>query len=244
VRLAQGFISAFVLGCLATPTSASADAQSTIDGMLSHWSEPKGLDTIRHLANCTAKRFPASSQNFIRVVGDETYILSNKNTLMNNKCFKTYWFKNSVTTAVSYIYAPLLAENLLVQNYDVSNIPDLGQVDELDHPALPLVDIDDVHPRYRDMFVVDKITDDLERITECVARAHPQDVFRLAETVPESADESSRLNALQPAITNCGGAKLTVTVPSFLWRGALVKNLYRLVDAARPVTHSEVTPNA
>jgi hypothetical protein len=242
VRLARLFHLASALFLLATSTAARADQQELFDDLFSAWSGPKGLETLRHLASCTSKRFPQTAQAFIRSDGDPEFFAKNQKTLMNNKCIKMYFFKNSITHVGPHIYAPILAEYLLLQDYDITGLPDISGVPPFEHLEVPKVE--GLDPRLEELFAAQEIANDLERTAECVARADPQAVFHLAQAKPASLNESTHLTGLQGNLANCGAGKLPVSVPQFVWRGLIVAKLYRLVDAARPVTYDEVTPDA
>ena len=218
-----------------------ADTQLALDQYYEPWSGPNGLETLRHMASCVVDRHPAVAQDFVRMGGSELDLRAKIDDLIDAKCVKMYWFRNSKTTIVPATYLPLLAEALLKRSYSAGQIPSVDGVGPLEHPALPDVAIETVHRNYREVFIVDKAIVQLEQMGECVARREPARVFQLAQTSPGSPDENSALSALASAIATCSGDRRQYATPTFARRGAFVANLYRLADAARPVTLQEVT---
>ena len=232
-----------LLACFGAPSAACADDQVTIDRVFSSWAKPKGLVTIRHMAYCVVDRHPHAAQTIVREMGADSDLQARSGQLIDSKCVKQYFFRVSATRISSPVYLPLLAEALLLRDYG-GQLPDVAHVKQQDHPALPEVELDGVHPRYREAFLVDRTLHRLNLVADCGARTAPDNVFNLARTSPDSIDENKALGALEHSISACGGNDLTYKFPTFVWRGALVINLYRLVDAARPVAHPEVNSGA
>jgi len=233
-------VSAFVCA----PATVYANEQAAIDGYFAPWSGPKGLDTLRHLARCVVERHSSSAQGFVREVGGDQEMRARSAQVLDDKCIKMFFFRNSTTRISAPTYLPLLAEVLLRRDYATGQLPSAAGIPPLDHPALPDVPVESVHPRYRDTFLVDKALVRLEKSAECVARAVPERVFQLAKTEPNSAAEAETLAVLDNANPACGLGNSQYTFPNFAKRGALLMNLYRLVDTARPVTDSRVEPRA
>ena len=233
---------AVILGVLGCATAALADSQATVDQYFEPWSGPKGLDTLRHLATCVADRHPASAQRFIRSLATDLELRANSKDLMDPNCIKMFFFKNSNTRIAADMYGNLLAESLLNKSYSASNLPSLAGVAALDQPALPDVPLEQVHKKYREMFALDKVLVKLERSSECIARSAPPQVLTLAGSKPSSPEEAAAFSALDGATVACGGDKLAVNIPVFARRASLVSNLYRLADAASPVTLQEANP--
>jgi hypothetical protein len=228
------------IGLLGCATAAVADLQTSVDQYFEPWAGPKGLDTLSHLAACVVERHPASAQKFVRSLGDDVDFRADSRKLMDPKCMKMYFFKNSQTRIDPELYAKLLAEKLLGRSYSSASFPSIIGVAALDQPSLPDVPLETVHKKYQQMFAVDKVLVGLERTSECAARAQPAMVLALAATKPDSAEEAAELSALDKVTTVCGG-KLQVNIPVFAKRASLVSNLYRLADAASPVTLREAT---
>jgi len=242
--LRLSFSSLLILALFGAPGAAYANGQAALDGYFAPWSGPNGLSTLRHLASCVVERHPGAAQSIVREVGGDAELRARTDQLIDSKCIKMFFFRSSRTSISPPTYLPLLAEALLKRDYVAAQLPSVEAVAPLNHPALPDVPIESVHPRHRDSFIVDKALVQLELATECVARAEPAKVLLLASALPDSPAEREALAALDSASSSCGRDSLQHTFPTFARRGALVMNLYRLVDAARPVAHREVAPDA
>lgn len=231
-----------LLALFGVPVSAYAQDQLAVDAYHAPWSEAKELKTLRHLAFCVVEKHPAAAQIMVREAGDDVILRKLSDQLIDPKCIKMFFFRSSTTRIAAPTYSPLLAEALLLRDYSSGKLPAFTGVEPLDHPALPAVDIDSVHPRYRDSFRVDRALLRLNKVTECAARARPDDVVSLAQTTPDSDDEIAAMDGLTNTIAVCESGNPTLQFPPFAVRGALITNLYRLADAARPVAYRGITP--
>jgi hypothetical protein len=234
------FISTFA----GAPATAYASEQSAIDAYFAPWTRPKGMETLRHLARCVVERHPTSAQAFVREVGSDLEMRARSSEVLDPKCIKLFFFKNSTTQISPPTYLPLLAEFLLRKDYGAGQLPSFTGIPPLDHPALPDLPVASVHPRYRDAFTLDKALVRLEKAAECIARTVPERVLELAATEPDSSPEVNVLAGLYQAHPTCVAPSSQYSFPNFAKRGALIMNLYRLVDIARPVVQNEVSPDA
>jgi hypothetical protein len=230
--------------CLAAHGVARADETAAIDLYFSIAANKSDRSTLHEFAYCTVGRHPADAQEMVRKQGTDEDLLKHSATLVDGGCLKAAVFKSKRARLSAPVYLPVLAEALLVRDYAASNLPSVNSVEPLEHPSLPDVDISKVYPRYRSQFEFDWALHRLDVLGECVARADPQAVFSLSKTEHDSAEEDAVLGSLQGTISSCNGTALGFKPQPFVWRGALVMNLYRLVDAARPVAHEEVKAGA
>lgn len=223
----------FVSVAVGVPVAAFAEDQATIDEYYSPWANPRALTNLRHLATCVVDRHGTVAQEFVRQMGSEKELRARSKQLIDDRCLRALLFRASATRVDSSVYYPMIAEALLMKNYSADQLPPTAGVGPLEHPSLPDVPIETVHPHYRDSFVVSSAVRHLQAASECAARVEPELVFALAQTEPESTTERQALSSLDSILNACGAGPLQYSYPAFVKRGALVANLYRLVDAAR-----------
>jgi len=187
------------------------------------------------MARCIAHRHPNEVQSVIRTQDTSS---DGKHVLIEVSCMKTRYFRHS-TIALNIVYYSYLAEALLVSDYAALTLPDISHVAPLDHPTAPDVDLAKFPPQYRKRFIIDKWWRNLNIVAECVARAAPAKVFALARTGTDSPQEKEMMDSLSDQLATCKASALSPLAPVFAVRAVLSENLYRLVDAARPVVHDK-----
>ena len=239
----KSFLIAWAMLFLSQPTLAQESpqtGQSMIDAQLAYWDE-ESLKTLGHLAECVAERHPQAADTFVQDVSDSTLLERDQARLVDEGCIKQYWFRSSRTKVEPDIYRRLLGEALLTLAYADAPLPAVDEVTQsVDNPHLPAVPLDEVHPYYRSIFIIDRHYGELNAYSECVARAQPQEVFALMSTDLDSSEETSALAALDAAATECIALRPNVTFPSFLRRGDLLQQLYLLTRlAGAPVPQRE-----
>jgi hypothetical protein len=192
----------------------------------------------RKLAECIAARYPNVVQKVMRSQDASTDVKNGIHELQDMHCLKARIFRTVKFTLTGTYYSEL-AEVLLTTDYKASKLPDFQHVAPLFHSRPPEVDPAHLSSQYSDIFAVGRWHFDLDSVAECVARAVPDQVFALAQSKPDSAGEVDMFGQLRKQLEVCKVSELSPAPPSFAVRAALSENLYRLVDAARPVAHEK-----
>jgi hypothetical protein len=213
-----------------------AEAPSPVTAHLAVDEGAQQREDRQAMARCIAKRHPIEVQSVIRSQDASLDVRGGKHVLNEVSCAKARFFRNS-TFALNDIYYSYLAEYLLVSDYTSLTLPDIAHAAPLNHPAPPDVDPATLPPQYRDRFTIDRWRRSLDVISECVARAAPDKVFALAATKTDSQRETAVMDGLRDQLAICKASALSPAAPIFALRASLSENLYRLVDATRPVTH-------
>lgn len=229
--IAVAMLASISLPALAAPTSE----QVAIDGIYAVWQVGDRLKLVKHLAACVADRHPDAAKAFVSNVTDAYAFQNDQERLVDTKCMKRYWLRDSTTSVSAGVYKPMLAQALLLKSYGNGALPPVDRVKgPNDRPTLPAVPAAEVHPFYQNMFVIDRAETRLAETSECIARSRPGQVMALARMVAGSAEERAALNDLDGSAAHCRTAEMSVVFPAFARRGSLMLELYRLVSRAEP----------
>lgn len=225
----NAFILALTALALPTPLLAQSSDQAVIDDAFGSLGDEENLKHLDYMARCVVVKHPVASDAFVRDSTDATAMLKDQERLLDDKCMKEYWFRSSTTNYEPGMYRAILAEALVgLARADNSLSVAFENVGSADEPRLPSIPVDEVHPFYRPLFVVDKHEAQLSQFSECAVRSRPDAVIALAATKRGSAEESAALSDIEATPAECAAKRPTVSFPAFARRGELMLQLYLL----------------
>lgn len=221
---------------MVVPAAAADDEQALVNTYLERWDD-ESLKLLGHLADCVAEKHPDAADAFVRNASDSTALAKDQDRLVDTDCIKQYWFRSSRTNVDPDMYRSMLGEALLKRAHAKDRLPAISEVRmSFDRPRLPQVPISEVHPYYRDMFVIDRVAGELAQYSECLARSQPDGALAVTSTKRGSGQETAAIRRIEAAAVDCIATQPTVNFPSFIRRGNLLLQLYYLTrDAGTPV---------
>ena len=237
-------ITLFAVGGLASLTANPAIA-SALDDHFARHVDPEGRAVLREFAGCKAERYPAAAQVALRADLSMVQLqIRFPDMISTPQCFKSAIFHSRRMAIGDGFYQGYLAEALLLRDYSAASLPDIARTASLPREAMPAPDETKLPDKLRTDFALVRESGAFDLVAECVARAAPVSVYRFVTGRPDTADEGNGFTALQGAITPCLTDGNLPAYPTFAWQITLARQLYRLLDAARPVPHTEATPHA
>lgn len=128
-----------------------------------------------------------------------------------------------------------LADALVGRELAASPVPDLSTVAPLEPSSMP--PFDDLKKKFGYDAALQATYDAvifgrLDKFGECVVRNNPAAAKALLMTEPQSPEELSGFDALQPALSQCAPEGKTMELSKIQVRGTIAFNYYRLAQAA------------
>jgi len=226
MRQAWAIVAVTVAYSCLQPAAKAQEAQ--FGGEFSLYDDKADRDPFSGFAKCIVEKYPVKAQAAIRenanIIADRKYI-----DLMDPHCLKRSISINfipiqkghSIRFTNNYLIYRL-SQAFIQKDYSSTQLPNIGKAAPLAHDG-----------RYRSAL--------LEKYAECVSRSSLGQVYSLVVTKDDTPEEQTVFSELQPAIKSCSTEESLDNIPAFLWRGALAKELYLLLDDVMPILQKEPT---
>jgi hypothetical protein len=219
-------IAAAVVYCCLQPVATAQEAP--FGGEFSFYDDKADRDPFNGFAKCIVEKYPVKAQTAIRenanIVADRKYIdLTDPHCLKKSISFNFIPVQKGHGIRFTNNYLVYrLSQAFIQKDYTSVQLSDIGKAAPLMHDE-----------RYR--------TATLEKYAECVTRSSSGQVRSLILDKADTPEEQAVFSRLQPAIKTCSTEESLENVPVFIWRGALAKELYLLLDEVMPIAQQEPT---
>jgi hypothetical protein len=194
-------------------------------------------------AKCVVGRHAAAASAALLADIDNATILKSHHDLIDGDCLVQIVHTGAQMKFPGDLYRYALADALIAREYpaapviDPSNVPPLERRALPDPPApLPPNASKKAKAKYDDAMKGYEEAQSFRALGvygECVVRTNPAAARALLLARPETAEEASRFDALQPALGQCLPEGRTLTFGRLVLRGTIAVNYYRLAHAVR-----------
>ena len=192
-------------------------------------------------ARCVVRRHPAKAAEAIATNADNAAILRHYRALIDDECLTRQVTANLQMRFTGDLYRYALADALVNREFAAQDLSDLSAVPRLDHrdpgePPPPAGRGKKGERKYREAREAYELAASyalLSRYGECVVRLDPSGAKAVLLTEPDSADETTRFNAIRTALARCLPEGRTVAFGRVALRGSIAVNYYRLAHSAR-----------
>jgi hypothetical protein len=205
---------------------------------------PKETRTLMYAyAKCVVDREPRRASESLLANIDNATFIKKYDRLIIGQCLvrETHAAARMIFKGDLYRFA--LADALVKRELAAQPVPDISAVPRLAHrepgpepgpfdakgKKLSARDYQEALRDYRQSVTFSF----LSKYGECVVRTAPAESKALLVTVPDSVEETSRFDALQPTLGTCMPEGHTVRFGRVALRGSLAINYYRLAHTAR-----------
>lgn len=204
---------------------------------------PKEVRSITYAyAKCVVAREPRKASEALLANVDNATLLQKYRSLIIGDCLVRQTHAESRMSFGGDLYRYALADALFSRELAAKPLPDLANVPPLDQrdPG-PEPQPFDAKGRKLSQRRYDEVLKQhhqavafafLGKYGECVVRLAPAESKALLLTVPDSAEETVRFNALRPALGTCMPEGHTIAFGRVALRGSVAINYYRLAHAA------------